>query len=137
MRLSHPHTYLSPPPFSLTAGIYANGYHVSTNRCHLLFYEPQPISANSSFLSSPEPCKPASMDYSFWYVEDLTHGLYLTLYCRTARIWILSILQSAVSVGRIEIEENGKLFAFGQCEEKFRGVRITVVDEHFWTRVLL
>ena len=52
-------------------------------------------------------------------------------------MWILSILQSAVGVGCIQIEEDGKLFAFGQSEGKATNVRITVVDEQFWTRVLL
>lgn len=52
-------------------------------------------------------------------------------------MWVLNVLQSAVSVGRIEVEEDGKLFVFGQSEEKSQRVRITVVDEHFWTRVLL
>ena len=40
-------------------------------------------------------------------------------------------------MGRIEIEEDGKLFVFGQSEGKLQSVRITVVDEQFWTRVLL
>ncbi|KAI0731500.1 cyclopropane fatty acid synthase [Fomitopsis betulina] len=53
-----------------------------------------------------------------------------------ARTWVLNVLQSAVSVGRIEIEEDGKLCVFGQLEEKPQSVRITVVDEYFWTRVL-
>ena len=52
-------------------------------------------------------------------------------------MWIFSILQSAVGVGCIEIEEEGKLFVFGQSESKVAHVRITVVDEQFWTRVLL
>ena len=77
------------------------------------------------------------MVHVLWCVDHFFYKLYLFSYCPIARMWILNILQSAVSVGRIEIEEDGKLFVFGQSEGKLQSVRITVVDEQFWTRVLL
>ncbi|KZT65668.1 CFS1-like protein [Daedalea quercina L-15889] len=64
-------------------------------------------------------------------------GMFRTLYCQSSRTWILSILQNAVTVGCIEIEEDGKVAAFGQPGDEPGTVRITVVDDSFWTRVLL
>ncbi|KAH9927606.1 cyclopropane-fatty-acyl-phospholipid synthase [Fomitopsis serialis] len=55
------------------------------------------------------------------------------------RQWLtyIDILQGAVKVGCIEIEEGGKVVPFGRPSEGRDNVRISVVDEYFWTRVLL
>ncbi|TFY67533.1 hypothetical protein EVJ58_g1554 [Rhodofomes roseus] len=54
-----------------------------------------------------------------------------------ARAWILNVLQDAVKVGSIVIEEREMRHTFGRATNGQNSVRITVVDEDFWTRVLL
>ena len=47
------------------------------------------------------------------------------------------MLESAVTVGHLIIEDKDKVFEFGELTQGGADVRLTVVNDAFWSRVLL
>jgi len=50
---------------------------------------------------------------------------------------MLTALKQAVKVGHLQIEEAGTVHQFGSLKEGANQVRITVVNDSFWTRMFL
>ncbi|KAI0260501.1 putative cyclopropane fatty acid synthase [Gloeopeniophorella convolvens] len=60
-----------------------------------------------------------------------------SLFTAFARNSILTALRQAVIVGYLEIEESGETYHFGRPGKNSSCVRFTVVNEAFWSQVLL
>ncbi|KAI0052621.1 cyclopropane-fatty-acyl-phospholipid synthase [Auriscalpium vulgare] len=60
-----------------------------------------------------------------------------SLFTAFARTSIVTALETAIAVGRLEIEENGTVYHFGQVDGEGETVHIDVVDSNFWSQVLL
>jgi hypothetical protein len=54
-----------------------------------------------------------------------------------ARSFVLAGLQQAVETGYLEIEESGRVYKFGSCQDAASCVRVTVRNDSFWSQMLL
>ncbi|KAI0253051.1 cyclopropane fatty acid synthase [Lactifluus subvellereus] len=54
-----------------------------------------------------------------------------------ARRFVLTALEKAVQIGRLEIEESGQVYRFGSSQSGGSHVHVTVVNDSFWPQILL
>jgi hypothetical protein len=50
---------------------------------------------------------------------------------------VLSVLENAISVGHLTITESDESWNFGQRTENSNDVHLNILNEDFWSRVLL
>jgi cyclopropane-fatty-acyl-phospholipid synthase len=54
-----------------------------------------------------------------------------------ARNSVLAVLQRAVKIGYLEINEGDQVYQFGSSQDKANCVHITVVSDSFWKQLFL
>lgn len=126
------HKSLSPPHSSQ----HRNAFH---NTCIYGLRRGLPLVEMSTLPVAIFCClQPQHMAFDLWFVvRDILPCLSYSLDWMIARTSILSVLDGAINIGHLTISDSEGVHCYGTRHKGCNDVYIKVVNDYFWTRLLL